>query len=661
MEKKITKETKIKTKWSIRSKIMAITTLIVIGVMLVFVVILQYSMRNLTQSILLDVLQPMAKQSAKAVEANVHLMADRMMALASDSRIAKKDASRAEIQEMLESADNTYEFYGIGIYDQGGNGLAVRGDVYNSLSDANWFRMMQETDKLTIADPVITSEHTAIPIGIPVKSDGQTTAYLVGMYKYDMLSDVLGAIHIGQTGMALILNKEGVIVGHPQMEVVQKGLNIYDLDREKSAHSIFDAMLTRETGVAEGMVNGQESYVAYCPVRGTHWSFAVEVPKADYEQSTNIALNNTIIGTFAALIVALAIIWLATTIISNQLKKSILRMNGLSRGDLSTQVDVTGSGDEVQILSESLKRTIENVNGYITEIRRVLEHISDGNLNVSTDGDFQGDFVVVRESLTQIIGSMTQMMRGIKRTANELMDTAQNMGNQSGEMHEAASSQTDAMERLNSEVVIIQKNLDNVTGSTEQARLRASDIAGHISDGSRKMKELTIAMEAIEKNAQDITKISKLIEEISNQTKILSLNASVEAARAGTAGKGFAVVAEEVRTLAGQSEQAAVSTMEMIQQAGELIRQGVELTQETAIALEEISRSSDEVTEIAGHLSEAVQVQETSLNEITGSIQEISAITERNLQCAERTRAASAALKMESGQLQQLLDHFHFD
>ncbi len=653
------KKNKIRTRRSIRFKIMGITTVVVIGVMLVCEGILQYSMNNLTESILVDTLQPMAGQSAKAVESNIHLMADRMMELALDDRLTG-DEARADKLSVLKEARNLYEFYGIGLYDLSGNVIVQDGDIYGSLSETEWFALLQETDNLTIADPLVTENCIGIPMAMPVKTNGETSAYLVGVYKYDMLSEVLSAIHVGKNGMALIINEQGIVVGHPIAEVVMQKPNIYELDTTESAHAIFDRMVSRETGAAEGTVNGQESYVAFCPVRGTRWSFAVEVPKTDYAEITNDAIRNTIVGTCAALIVALIVMWMATTVISGQLKKTILRLNDLAEGDLKTPIAVKKSGDEVEILSASLKSTIESVNGYLTEIQRVLDNISRGNLNVSADGEYQGDFVVVKESLTQIIESLNQMMKQINQTAFSLMHTAENIGDQSEELHQAVVNQTEAMLGLQTEVENIKGNLGDVTESTKETCERAEEIAGQIADGSQKMKDLQEAMRAIEHSAEDITKISKLIEEISRQTNILALNAAVEAARAGEAGKGFAVVAQEVRSLAAQSTDAAKNTVEMIETASELIRHGVELTEETSQSLEVISQGSDAVTEIAARLTAAVNVQETSLQEITGRIQDISAITQQNLNCAENTADASVELKVESEKLKQLLDKFRF-
>lgn len=660
MKEQRTNKPKIKTKRSIRFKIMALTTIIVLGVMLVCTAILRYSMQNLTETILVDVLQPAARQSAQAVESNIHLMADRIMGIAQDSTLARKNISARQMKAVLRDAANTYEFYGIGIYNADGSVVASEGDAFESINGTELLSLMKETDNMVISDPVISDNYIGIPMGMPIKADGETVSYLAGIYKYDILSDVLGSIHIGQTGMAIIINEDGKIVGHPYMDVVQQELNIYELDQDESAHNIYDRMVIRETGTAQGIVNGQDAYVSYCPVRGTHWAFAVEVPKEDYAHTANIAIYNTMVGTTAALAFALAAIWVVTTVISRQLKKAIVRLHWLSEGDLKSDIEVKKSGDEVEILSVSLKTTVEHINGYITEIQRVLENISKGNLDISTEGDYKGDFVVVGESLAQITSSLNNIMKQISHTSHQLADTAQDMEVQAGELHQAAYIQTNAMNGLSSEVEVIKNNLAQVTENTKRTHQSAYEIAEQISDSNKKMDGLKEAMAAIEQNAKEVNKVSLLVEDISRQTKILALNATVEAARAGEAGAGFAVVAQEVRKLAEESEKAAQDTVGLISQSDGLIAKGVELTKEAAVSLELISSSSDEVTGIANRLSESVNIQEKSLHEITGKIKEVSSITEQNLDSASKAESASAGLKEEAGRLHKLLSKFQF-
>lgn len=660
MDKRTTKKDNIKTKRSIRAKIMFTTIVIVVAIMMVCTAILRYSMNNLTEDILIEVLQPVAGQSAKAVEYNITWLEEQMNLVVTDSQLNKSTASPEEKQFVLWKACETNGLHGIGIYDLSGNAVAVEGEIYASIAEEKWFADLQALDGIMVNDPIVTESAIELPVVVPMQKDGVVSAYLVALYPYDILDNILRDVRIGQNGMGLIVNQEGVIVGHSDMEMVRSQTSIYEVNTSTSAHAIFDRMISGETGTGNGILNEQETYVAFCPIAGTKWSMAVEVPRDNYQKTISVGMSNTMVGTSMTLIVALIAIWGITTLISKQLKKAIVRMNKFAEGDLKSDVEVKKTGDEVEILSRSLQIATTSINGYIMEIRRVLDNISNGNFNVSADGEYSGDFVVVKEALSQIIHSLNDIMKRINQTAMRLADTAQDMGSQSEELHHSVMSQTEVMDGLTTEVATIRDNLNQVTKNTRATEQCAVEMAEQIADGSQKVSELQRAMEAIDQNAEDIGKISKLIEGIAQQTNILALNASVEAARAGAAGKGFAVVAQEVRSLAGQSAEAAKSTVEMIGTASALIKRGVELMAETSQALEGIQKGSDAVTEIAHQLSAVVDVQASSLEEMTVRIEDLSEITKQNLQSAENTANASMELELESEKMKELLAQFQF-
>ena len=172
------------------------------------------------------------------------------------------------------------------------------------------------------------------------------------------------------------------------------------------------------------------------------------------------------------------------------------------------------------------------------------------------------------------------------------------------------------------------------------------------------MAALISAMDDISANAQQITKTAKDIEDIAFQTNILALNASVEAARAGSAGQGFAVVADEVKQLAAKSAEAAKSATDMVNNTKAIIQNGVALTADTAGSLRAISDVSTQISAISDQLAAAVQGQETALAGMEERIATISAIADRNLQNAEETEQASGSLAREAEALQSRVRQF---
>ena len=218
--------------------------------------------------------------------------------------------------------------------------------------------------------------------------------------------------------------------------------------------------------------------------------------------------------------------------------------------------------------------------------------------------------------------------------------------------------QNQSAEELVHEVTHVKERLADVTKSSGQTRSQTEEITRRIQSTNQQMAALTSAMDGINANAQQITKIAKDIEDIAFQTNILSLNASVEAARAGSAGKGFAVVADEVKQLAAKSAQAAQSATEMLSNTQAIIQTGVTLTADTAGSLRAISDVSTQINTISDQLATAVQGQETALAVMEERIDAISSIADRNLQNAKETEQSSGSLAKEAEALQSQVQKF---
>jgi methyl-accepting chemotaxis protein len=271
--------------------------------------------------------------------------------------------------------------------------------------------------------------------------------------------------------------------------------------------------------------------------------------------------------------------------------------------------------------------------------------------------EYQGDFILIRDSLSTIIGSMNETILGFRSAAVRLAQMSEELNGQSNQLHLASLEQNQSTEALVDEVSHVKEQLASVSQSSRQTRSKTDDISQRVQTANTQMAALSGAMDNISTNAQEITTIAKAIEDIAFQTSILAINASIEAARAGASGQGFAVVAEEVRQLAAKSAQAAQSATQVVGSTRAIIQTGVELTAQTANSVQSISNVSSQ-SGIADQLVVAVQGQEKALGIMEERIAAISDIADRNLQNASGTQQSSALLAQEAEALQAQVEKF---
>lgn len=653
-----------KTRRSLNGRILKNTTLNILILVIICCVIMALSMQSLANNILLDSLQPMARQSSKTVEANIHMLADRMMTIAGDSRMSSTGTGNVRLdtavirknrKEVLTEAAEIYELHTIALYDLQGRLIQGIDGAPENLED-NFFALLKETDNLTTSSSTIFDGKLGITMGMPVKENQETAFYVVGVYKYDALNDVISSINLGRHGTAYMVNREGLVTGHPDQSLVLTESTLAQLNdgnEESLSH-----VMSGETGSEEYSIGNENMLMAFSPIRGTQWFLVIQIPKSDYDHLINAAMMVAILSTLAVLIISILVVLRLSRSISRPVKSVTNRMVALSDGDLHTEVAHVNSRDELELMTQTLDATVESVNRYISDIQQVLTQIADGNLKVSAQVDYKGDFALIRTSLHTIIQSMNETIKGFRSAATRLAAMSEELNGQSGQLHQASLEQNQSTEALIHEVSHVKERLSGVTESSSQTRAKTEEIAQCIQEANTRMSSLTNAMDDISSNAQEITKIAKAIEDIAFQTNILAINASVEAARAGEAGKGFAVVANEVKQLAAKSAEAAQNATEMVTSTKDIIQTGVELTADTAGSFSAISSVSDQISAISDTLVAAVNSQQNALSLMDERIEAISEIADRNLQNAGGMEQASGSLAKEAENLQVQVDKF---
>ena len=206
------------------------------------------------------------------------------------------------------------------------------------------------------------------------------------------------------------------------------------------------------------------------------------------------------------------------------------------------------------------------------------------------------------------------------------------------------------------------EELTRVVSKTEDT-VKEADESAQSAQTSAKASETVVAetsqaMDAIRTEADEISQIVKVIDEISFQTNLLALNAGVEAARAGEAGRGFAVVASEVRALAQRSSDSATTIRSLIERSGHQVQAGSTKIQETVGALSEVISEVLEITSKTEKISNGAQEQTKAISNLNRKVSELDMTTQQNAAMFEETSAACSKLESTASILRDLTRKF---
>lgn len=387
---------------------------------------------------------------------------------------------------------------------------------------------------------------------------------------------------------------------------------------------------------------------------------AKEVAEQYYDRARGAETQSyIIIGVFSLAILAcvISLSFYIIKSITKPVKEMKLAMKKLSVGELD--VDVTyASKDELGALAGSMRAMVAKLKEYIGNIAYVTEEISNGNMSVSIDVEYQNDFAPIKHSMEKIISSLNNTLSQISASSQQVAAGSEQMSSGAQELAQGATEQASSSEELAASIAEISQRVQQNAGYSQQASADMSETIKEIQLGDAQMKKLVSAMNKIADTSSEIEKIIKAIEDIAFQTNILSLNAAVEAARAGSAGKGFSVVADEVRNLASKSAAAAKDTTALIQSTIAAIGAGDKMVAETEKALSQISKKAGSVAKLVDEIAEASNDQASSIEQINTGINQISSVIQSNSATSEESAASSEELSAQAVMLQTLVSHF---
>lgn len=504
------------------------------------------------------------------------------------------------------------------------------------LGDRDYMKKTLSTGKETVSE-VLNSRFTnnpAIFIAYPLKDGDKVVGTLVGSIKFDSISTYAANVKIGQSGYAYMIDRNGLIVSHPDVSKILKE-NASDKANDEFK-AIIEEMKAGKASEAFYTYNNVYKYTVYQPVG--NWVIAVTANYNEYMAPAIAIRNNTVIIIIISIIIAMLCAYMYSTKgIINPIMELEKLMKRAGDGDLTVKINIK-SRDEIEDLGNSFNEMIKHQDEIVRNVRSAAEQLNAASEEMAASSEeISATTEEVSATINQVAQDAEQQnesivdVSGVLVQLSSLVQLAQNR---------AKSTSSNAAETM--EVA------DRGREKVEQT-VKAMNI---ISAGS---EETAKALEAVNGLSVKVGGIITTINAIAEQTNLLALNAAIEAARAGEHGKGFSVVADEVRKLSEESDHRAKEITSLVsemmkeiknavaamERAKTEVNNGVAIVSETDKAFVNIREA---IENISNHVNEILDItgdEVASSDKVVKLINDIATITESNAANSENVSLAA--------------------
>ena len=466
-------------------------------------------------------------------------------------------------------------------------------------------------------------------------------------------SSSIDVIKIGRTGYVYIVDRNGLYITHPLKENSMK-VNISQI---KGMEGITKFIGQGKSGVTEYELEGVRKVAAVAQVPITAWCVVTTIPAAELYAPARYTRNAIIIIGIISLLLASVFFSFFARSLTLPLSRVVEAAQKIAAGDLAVEITFDNRRDEIGDLARAFSGMIQS----LKEKAQIAQKIAGGDLTIEAAARSKADtlgnaFATMVATNRRQIQEILEGVNVLASSGSEIMASVSQLTSGAAETSTAVSETTTTVEEVKQTTVMSSQKAKQVselgrkTAAISQTGLKSiEDTINGMNRIKEQVESIADMVVRLSEQSQAIGEIIATVNDLAEQSNLLAVNASIEAAKAGEQGKGFAVVAQEIRSLAAQSKQAtaqvrnilfdvqkAISSAVMATELGsKAVEEGVQLSTQAGEAIDALAQSVTESTDATIQIAASSQEQLVGMDQVVSAMENI---REAALQMAASTK-----------------------